>query len=203
MDTVRLEGLPELEDEQEETEELAAEQEETEELAAEQEETAEEAIEEIDANESTIILVTENGYGKRSRLEHFRVQKRGGLGLRALPYSPRNGELISMCQVRPAEDLMVVTDGGTIIRMAVNDVRTYSRYAKGVRVISVPKGEQVVSIFSVAASSEDDDIEVDEEGNPIEAAEGVDGADGIESGSEDTETPEASDSEVVIDEDNE
>jgi len=193
MDTVRLEGLPDLEDEHEETEEISA----------EQEEVTEEVVEEIDANESTIILVTENGYGKRSRLAHFRVQKRGGLGLRALPYSPRNGELISMCQVRPAEDLMVVTDGGTIIRMAVNDVRTYSRYAKGVRVISVPKGEQVVSIFSVAASSEDDDVELDEEGNVIEREEGAEGSEVTENVSEDSETTDGTDSEVTADEDTE
>ena len=108
-----------------------------------------------------------------------------------------------MCQVRPAEDLMVVTDGGTIIRMAVNDVRTYSRYAKGVRVISVPKGEQVVSIFSVAASSEDDEVEVDEDGNPIEVTDPVDGDDVTETGAADDETAEDADSEVTPDDNNE
>ena len=185
MDTVRLDGLPDLEEE--ETEEV-------EEAPVEVDESGDESVEELDANESTIVLVTENGYGKRCRLAHFRVQKRGGLGLRALPYSPRNGELISMCQVRPSDDLMVVTDGGTIIRMAVNDVRTYSRYAKGVRVISVPKGEQVVSIFSVAPSTDEDDIESDEL-----TGEGAEGTEAAENTSSETVELESSDTEESAD----
>ena len=99
-----------------------------------------------------------------------------------------------MCQVRPSDDLMVVTDGGTIIRMAVNDVRTYSRYAKGVRVISVPKGEQVVSIFSVAPSTDEDDIESDEF-----TGEGAEGTEATENTSSETAELESSDTEETAD----
>ena len=113
----------------------------------------------------TIVLVTENGYGKRTPLDQFRIQKRGGLGLRALPYTPRNGPLVAMSQVKSEDDLMLVTDGGTIIRLAVNDIRAYSRAAKGVRIIHL-SDEKVVSIHSVPASDEDD----------VELAEGEDEA---------------------------
>jgi DNA gyrase subunit A len=191
MDTVRLEGLPDPEEGLEEADGLDLEGEtdepieEAEEILLEDEaelEEEEEGIdeeegetEEVDENESSVVLVTVKGYGKRCRLSNFRVQKRGGLGLRALPRTERNGLLVSMCQVRQADDLMVVTDGGTIIRMPVRDVRSYSRYAKGVRVISVPKGDVVVGIFTVVARDEDDDelLENEEEGR---AAETVDGA---------------------------
>ena len=89
---------------------------------------------------------------------------------------------------------MVVTDGGTIIRMAVNDVRTYSRYAKGVRVISVPKGEQVVSIFSVAASSDDDQIEGE---GTVEGE--IEGAESTDTTSDDTEGTESAETETSAD----
>ncbi len=124
-----------------------------------------------DAGEMTVVLVTENGYGKRTPLRHFRLQKRGGKGLRALPYAERNGRLVSMCQVVLGDDLMVVTDGGTIIRLPVAEIRSYSRGAKGVRIIGV-QGELVASIQAVQAS-EEDDTELDADGNPIEAPEGV------------------------------
>jgi len=119
--------------------------------------------------EPTVLLITVNGYGKRVRLSQFRLQRRGGLGLRALPYVERNGPLVDMTPVVRGQDLMVVTDGGTIIRLPVDQVNTYSRYAKGVRIIKPGEGELVVSIHPVAAM-EDEDFEDGEEG--VEDAEG-------------------------------
>ena len=110
----------------------------------------------VDEEAQTIVLVTENGFGKRTPVERFRVQRRGGLGLRALPYVERNGDMVSMCQVRAIDDLMIVTDQGTIIRMPVEQIRAYSRSAKGVRVIALRKGEHVVSIHSVPAGEEEE-----------------------------------------------
>ncbi|MCA9518345.1 MAG: DNA gyrase subunit A, partial [Myxococcales bacterium] len=123
------------------------------------------------------VLVTEKGYGKRTPLELFRIQRRGGLGLRALPYSARNGALVAMCQVKTDDDLMLVTDGGTIIRLPVAEIRAYSRAAKGVRIINL-SNEKVVSINPVPASEEEEDDAV------IEGAEGL-GAGESESESED------------------
>lgn len=159
MDTVRLDGLPDLEPDSdgEDTEEVI-------EAVEDASDVGDEESDDVAENESTVVMVTLNGYGKRCRLSHFRVQKRGGLGLRALPYSERNGRLVSMCQVRPSDDLMVVTDGGTIIRISVEQVRSYSRYAKGVRVISVPEGDEVVGIFSVAPNDDEDDFGEEGEG---------------------------------------
>ncbi|TNF37636.1 MAG: DNA gyrase subunit A [Deltaproteobacteria bacterium] len=131
------------------------------ELEAEVDEGDEDGGEEsVDDWTPTIVLVTENGYGKRTPLTQFRVQRRGGLGLRALPYTKRNGSLVAMSQVKGDDDLMLVTDGGTIIRLAVAEIRVYSRAAKGVRIIHL-RDENVVSIHAVP-SSEDDDAEESE-----------------------------------------
>jgi DNA gyrase subunit A len=120
----------------------------------------------------TVLLITANGYGKRTPLHRFRLQRRGGLGLRALPYVERNGELVDMARVKKDQDLLVVTDGGTIIRLRVDSVNVYSRQAKGVKVITPSKGEKVVSANPVAGADEDDeDLLLDENGNPIEVSE--------------------------------
>ena len=92
--------------------------------------------------------------------------------MRALPYVERNGALVDMTRVERDGDLMVVTDGGTIIRLPIGQVNVYSRYAKGVRIINPADGEKVVSIHPVDADDPDDDlIEGAEDGEGIEAAE--------------------------------
>jgi DNA gyrase subunit A len=99
----------------------------------------------------TLVFVTERGYGKRTPIRQFRIQKRGGFGLRALPYVARNGNLVSSVVGRSEDDLMVVTDGGTIIRLSLAEVQVYSRNAKGVRIINA-KDELVVASYPVPAA---------------------------------------------------
>ena len=144
----------------------------------------------LEEGEPTVLLITVNGYGKRVRLNQFRLQRRGGLGLRALPYVERNGPIIDMTRVVQGQDLMVVTDGGTIIRLPVDQVNTYSRYAKGVRIIKPGPGEQVVSIHPVAAMSEEDELNDGEDSEASTAPE-----EGIDAETESVETEGASDDE--------
>ncbi|MFO0746819.1 MAG: DNA gyrase subunit A [Myxococcota bacterium] len=110
-----------------------------------------EGEEEIRADEETLLFISKNGYGKRTALHHFRLKNRGGLGVRAMPFVERNGLLVSMLAVQSADDLMVVTDAGTIVRIPVSQVRAMGRSAKGVRIIDV-RGEQVVGSYSVPSS---------------------------------------------------
>ncbi len=106
-----------------------------------------------------LVFVTERGYGKRTPIRQFRIQKRGGLGLRALPYVARNGALVSAVLGRSEDDLMVVTDGGTIIRLSLAEVQVYSRNAKGVRIINATD-ELVVASYPVpAAEPETESVE--------------------------------------------
>ncbi|MEZ4267805.1 MAG: DNA gyrase subunit A [Myxococcota bacterium] len=150
MDVLHFEGAVEEEGDEDEVDEV--------------DDAAEEGgdEEQVDDTTPTVLFITENGYGKRVPLAKFRIQRRGGLGLRGLPYVERNGALVDMRRVEGADDLMVVSDGGTIIRLPVGEVRVYSRQARGVRIIALGKDEKVVSIHPVdAAEDEDDDLDLD------------------------------------------
>jgi len=158
----------------------------------------EEEIDEDDTEETsvddatpTVLLITENGYGKRTPLERFRIQRRGGLGLRALPYVERNGALMDMCRVQGDQDLMVVTNGGTIIRLPIAEVRVYSRQAKGVRIIALNEGEKVVSIHPVEASEEEEELEgVETTDDNADLGEELADAEEVDDAFEQSESPE-------------
>ncbi len=111
----------------------------------------------VDEQTPTVVFVTEHGYGKRTPLTAFRVQHRAGLGLRALPWTARNGDLVAMCRASHDEDLMVVTDRGMIIRLPVADVRAYSRQARGVRIITLSDDERVASISTVPSGGDEEE----------------------------------------------
>ncbi len=121
------------------------------EVTAEAGDEGEDGETEVGADEETFVFVTLNGFGKRVPLKQFRIQRRGGMGLRALPFVERNGPLVSMGLVDPEDDLMVVTDQGTIIRLPVGEVRAMSRQAKGVRIIDA-RGQVVVASYAVPSS---------------------------------------------------
>ena len=194
-------GPPEGEAEELESSDAAVEE-------APEEDDEEAGGDEVDEEEvatvPTVLLITENGYGKRTPLHRFRLQRRGGLGLRALPYVERNGELVDMARVKKDQDLLVVTDGGTIIRLRVDSVNVYSRQAKGVKVINPSKGEKVVSANPVAgADDEDDEILLDEDGNPIEviADDLSEGSEGVAEAEDNAAAAEAEDESAESDDD--
>ena len=190
MDVVIFELEPSVDEVDDE--ELAAELAESEAPDVEEDAEGDEADIEDDEAIPSVVFVTRNGYGKRTPLSFFRVQRRGGLGLRGLPWVDRNGDLVSMSKVPHDHDLMVVTDGGTIIRLPVAEIRAYSRQARGVRIIALSEDEQVVSIHAVAPG--EDDADGDEDvvealaGQPLEADGAGDdaGADGAEAGAFDS-----------------
>jgi DNA gyrase subunit A len=101
---------------------------------------------------ATLLTVTENGYGKRTPLDDYRVQRRGGKGLITIKCSERNGRVVDIREVTDSQELMVITRNGIIIRMAVRDISTLGRNTQGVRIISL-KGEDdtVVGIADIEA----------------------------------------------------
>ncbi|MDO9172098.1 MAG: DNA gyrase subunit A [bacterium] len=101
---------------------------------------------------ATLLTVTENGYGKRTPLDDYRVQRRGGKGLITIKCSERNGHVVDIREVTDSQELMVITRNGIIIRMAVRDISTLGRNTQGVRIISL-KGEDdaVVGIADIEA----------------------------------------------------
>ena len=104
----------------------------------------------------TILSVTERGYGKRTELDEYRLQSRGGIGIINIQTSDRNGKVVGISQVTDDEELMLITQQGKILRMASKDIRTIGRSTQGVRLIDIEGDDCAVSIARLA---EEDDEE--------------------------------------------
>jgi DNA gyrase subunit A len=105
---------------------------------------------------ATILTVCERGYGKRTELDEYRRQSRGGIGLKNVQTSDRNGPVVGIAGVSDRDELLIVTEQGQIIRMTAGDLRPIGRDTQGVRLIDLAEGDRVVSI---AALTEPDDVE--------------------------------------------
>jgi len=100
---------------------------------------------------ATLLTVCENGYGKRTSFEEYRIQGRGGLGIINIRTSQRNGKVVAMMSVGDADELMLITQNGKIVRMGLGEVRVIGRATQGVRVISLRPGDRLVSVARVVA----------------------------------------------------
>jgi DNA gyrase subunit A len=111
---------------------------------------------EVLAPGGTILSVTEQGYGKRTELDEYRVQSRGGIGIINIQTSDRNGKVIGISQVTDDDELMLITQQGKILRMASKDIRTIGRSTQGVRLIDIEGDDRAVSIARLAERDDDD-----------------------------------------------
>ena len=102
----------------------------------------------------TVLLATRNGYGKRTTVEDFRPQGRGGQGLIAIQTSARNGPLVGAALVREEDEIMLITDGGTLVRTRVHEVPVLSRNTQGVKLISLAEEERLVGLAPVVEENE-------------------------------------------------
>ncbi|WP_396157495.1 DNA gyrase subunit A [Flavobacterium sp.] len=117
--------------------------------------------------ESEILVVAENGYGKRSSLEEYRITNRGGKGVKTLNITEKTGKLISINSVTDADDLMIINKSGLTIRMAVEDLRVMGRATQGVKLINI-KGNDSIAAVTKVMKDEISEPELDEDGNVIE-----------------------------------
>lgn len=101
-----------------------------------------------------ILTVTENGYGKRTPVSEYRPQSRGGKGIMTIKTSDRNGNVIATCQVRPQDDVMLVSDKGQMIRIHINEISELGRVTQGVRLMSMAEGEKVVALELMGEDTE-------------------------------------------------
>jgi DNA gyrase subunit A len=108
---------------------------------------------------STIFTVCENGYGKRTDLDEYRDQSRGGKGIITIKTSDRNGSVVNVMQVSNDNDLMVITDNGKILRVPVSGFSVIGRNTQGVRLITTEEKEKVVAVARLAEKEEDDENE--------------------------------------------
>ncbi len=115
----------------------------------------------VDDMESNILVVSENGYGKRSSLEDYRVTNRGGKGVKTISVTEKTGELVAIKNVTDEDDLMIINKSGLTIRMAVSDLRVMGRATQGVRLINI-KGKDSIAAVAKVMQEDEDDIESDD-----------------------------------------
>ena len=116
----------------------------------------------INEDNADILVVSENGYGKRSSVEDYRITNRGGKGVKTINITEKTGELIAIKDVRDNDDLMIINRSGLIIRLSVEDLRVMGRATQGVRLINLKSGDAIASVAKVEM------IEGDEEINDID-----------------------------------
>ncbi|MBK5284489.1 MAG: DNA gyrase subunit A [Bacteroidia bacterium] len=109
-----------------------------------------------DAQQETVLVVSEKGYGKRSDLEDYRITNRGGKGVKTINITDKTGELIAIKAVTEKADLMIINKSGIIIRMNVEDLRVMGRATQGVRLIRLEEGDSIASVAKVEVDDEQD-----------------------------------------------
>ncbi len=125
----------------------------------------------VDNAEDTIMVVSENGYGKRSDLEEYRTTHRGGKGVKTLQITEKTGKLVAVTNVTDANDLMIINRSGVTIRMSVADLRVMGRNTQGVKLINLRGKDTIASITKVDAEPEE---AVVEESDNVETPENTD-----------------------------
>jgi DNA gyrase subunit A len=126
-----------------------------------------------------ILVVSENGYGKRSDIDDYRVTNRGGKGVKTLNITEKTGVLIAIKGVTDNDDLMIINKSGIIIRMAVADLRIMGRATQGVRLIKIKEGDAIAAVTKVDVEEEGHDLEDLNGEIPAEGNEGDEGLDTI------------------------
>ena len=120
-------------------------------------------------DEETILTVTENGFGKRTRVNEYPLQKRDGKGVINLKCSEKTGEIIEVKPVKDEEELMAITSNGVVIRTPVDSVSIYGRAAQGVKIMRTSEEEKVVAIAKVKNEKDEERILLDDEKEELEA----------------------------------
>jgi DNA gyrase subunit A len=112
-----------------------------------------------DSEETQVLTATENGYGKRTPISDYRKCRRGTQGVIAIDTSERNGALVAATLVVEADEVMLITTGGVLIRTRVAEIRETGRAAQGVRLINLDQGENLIGLEKVAESESDDEVD--------------------------------------------
>lgn len=120
-----------------------------------------------DAAAHTVLVVSENGFGKRTDFDEYRLTRRGGKGVKTLNITEKTGKLVAMQNVTDDDDLMIINRSGLTIRMAVSDIRVAGRATQGVKLINIKDGDAIASVSVVTKNDEDEQAtdEPQSEGN--------------------------------------
>jgi len=129
----------------------------------------------LDDLESSVLVVSDNGYGKRSAVEDYRITNRGGKGVKTINITEKTGNLIALKNVTDADDLMVINKSGITIRIGVDTLRVMGRATQGVKIIRLRDEDKIASVAKVSKFEEQEAVLLDEDGNVIEAPEFIEG----------------------------
>ncbi len=119
----------------------------------------------LNENDETLLVVSENGYGKRSNIDEYRITRRGGKGVKTLNVTGKTGKLVTIEKVADTDDLMIINKSGIMIRTPVSDLRVMGRATQGVRLIRLNDNDAITSVTKVAIEDdlEDEDTNVNTE----------------------------------------
>ena len=131
----------------------------------------------IIGTDGSVLNITENGFGKRTAIGDFPLHRRGGQGVIAIQTSDRNGAVVSAVLVQDTDEIMLITDAGTLVRTRVEEIRELGRNTQGVTVIKLGAGEKVVGVDRIPylegeESGEDEEINDDGEINSADHEQG-------------------------------
>jgi DNA gyrase subunit A len=110
----------------------------------------------VENDQEDILVVSENGYGKRSPIDDYRLTSRGGKGVKTINITEKTGNLIAIKNVDESSDLMIITQSGLTIRLSVSELRVMGRAAQGVKLINLKEGDTIASVARVPASSDEE-----------------------------------------------
>ena len=120
--------------------------------------------------ETDILVVSENGYGKRSKLEDYRITNRGGKGVKTLTITEKTGNLIAIKNVHNDNELMIINEAGVVIRLDMSNLRTMGRASQGVRLINLKSNDKIAAVAKVEKDpNENDEVKNDVDHSPDDA----------------------------------
>ena len=111
-----------------------------------------------DAQDHTVLVVSEHGFGKRTDFDEYRITKRGGKGVKTINITDKTGKLIAIKNVTENDDLMIINKSGLTIRMAVSDIRVAGRATQGVTLINIKEGDSIASVSTVEKNDEEEEL---------------------------------------------
>lgn len=112
-----------------------------------------------DASSHTVLVVSENGFGKRTDFDEYRITKRGGKGVKTINITEKTGKLVAIKNVTESNDLMIIEKSGLTIRMSVSDIRVAGRATQGVKLINIKEGDSIAAVSTVNASAGEEETE--------------------------------------------
>jgi DNA gyrase subunit A len=150
----------------------------------------------IESSESTILVVSEKGYGKRTDVDDYRVTNRGGKGVKTINVTEKTGQLVAIKDVTDTDDLMIINRSGIVIRIAMSHLRVMGRATQGVRLITLKGEDSIASVAKVQHDEEEETAEVVIDETDVAVA------DGGEEDESDDEAEDVADDEADTEEDN-